>query len=265
MTKVVIVDQDDRVMAAIIGPTGAEHRHQAMQVMDEAVSQAGLTIEQLGFIVATGYGRINVPFADKQITEITCHARCLRFLFPCIRTIIDIGGQDSKGIKLDAAGKVANFVMNDKRAAGTGRFLDVMADTLGIKLGDMGKLSLKARQTLPISSTCTVFAEHEVVSRLSEGAEVADIIAGLHAAIAKRVVNMVCILGVERDVAFTGGGAKNAGLVKAIEEKIGCKLLVASEPLITGAFGAALLGKELAARGFVPERKRKLEAVTFFN
>ena len=122
MTKVILVDQQDKILASIIGPTGAEHRHLALKVMEEALQQAGLTFEELDFIVATGYGRINVPFADKQITEITCHARGIRALFPTARIIIDIGGQDSKGIKLDGEGKVANFVMNDKCAAGTGRF-----------------------------------------------------------------------------------------------------------------------------------------------
>ena len=159
--------------------------------MDEALEKAGLTLEELDFIVATGYGRINVPFADKQITEITCHARGIRALFPAARIIIDIGGQDSKGIKLDGEGKVVNFVMNDKCAAGTGRFLEVIAETLGIKLVEMGDISLKAKEAVKISNTCTVFAEHEVTSRLSEGATIPEIVAGLHESIAGRVVNMV--------------------------------------------------------------------------
>ena len=131
MTKAVIVDDAEKVLASLIGPTGVEHRHLALKVMDEAIRQAGLAFETLDFIVATGYGRINVPFSDKQITEITCHARGIRAIFPTTRIIIDIGGQDSKGIKLDAAGKVANFVMNDKCAAGTGRFLEVISRNPG--------------------------------------------------------------------------------------------------------------------------------------
>lgn len=265
MTKVVIVDEKETILSSIIGPTGVEHRHLALKVMDQAVVQAALSLERLDFIVATGYGRINVPFADKQITEITCHARGIRAIFPTVRTIIDIGGQDSKGIKLDSDGKVVNFVMNDKCAAGTGRFLEVIAETLGIKLTDMGELSLKATQAVKISNTCTVFAEHEVTSRLAEGAEIPEIVAGLHEAIAARVVGMVRTLAIEKDVVLTGGGAKNIGLVRAVEKKVGFQVLVPSEPFITGALGAALLGRDYMARGIVPDHDRRLEAVSFFK
>ena len=265
MTKVVIVDEKETNLASVIGPTGAEHRHLALKVMDEAIGQIGLSFEALDFIVATGYGRINVPFADKQITEITCHARGIRAIFPTVRIIIDIGGQDSKGIKLDAAGKVANFVMNDKCAAGTGRFLEVIAETLGVKLADMGDVSLTAKKYVKISNTCTVFAEHEVTSRLAEGATIPEIVAGLHESIAGRVVNMVRHLGIEKDVVVTGGGAKNIGLVKAIEDKVGFTVLIPPEPFITGALGAALLGKGFVERGMTRNHERRLESVTFFT
>jgi predicted CoA-substrate-specific enzyme activase len=265
MTKVVIVDEKETNLASVIGPTGAEHRHLALKVMDEAIGQIGLSFEALDFIVATGYGRINVPFADKQITEITCHARGIRAIFPTVRIIIDIGGQDSKGIKLDAAGKVVNFVMNDKCAAGTGRFLEVIAETLGVKLADMGDVSLTAKEYVKISNTCTVFAEHEVTSRLAEGATIPEIVAGLHESIAGRVVNMVRHLGIEKDVVVTGGGAKNIGLVKAIEDKVGFTVLIPPEPFITGALGAALLGKGFVERGMTRDHERRLESVTFFT
>lgn len=265
MTKVVIVDEKETNLASVIGPTGAEHRHLALKVMDEAIGQIGLSFEDLDFIVATGYGRINVPFADKQITEITCHARGIRAIFPTVRIIIDIGGQDSKGIKLDAAGKVTNFVMNDKCAAGTGRFLEVIAETLGVKLADMGDVSLTAKEYVKISNTCTVFAEHEVTSRLAEGATIPEIVAGLHESIAGRVVNMVRHLGIEKDVVVTGGGAKNIGLVKAIEDKVGFTVLIPPEPFITGALGAALLGKGFVERGMTRDHERRLESVTFFT
>jgi predicted CoA-substrate-specific enzyme activase len=233
--------------------------------MDEAIKKAGFTFDQLDFIVSTGYGRINVPFNDKQITEITCHSRSIRALFPTVRIIIDIGGQDSKGIKLNSEGKVMNFIMNDKCAAGTGRFLEVIAETLGIKLTEMGELSLKAKEYVKISNTCTVFAEHEVTTRLIDGATIPEIVAGLHEAFAGRVVNMVRNLGIEKDVVVTGGGAKNIGLIKAIEDKVGFPVLVPPEPLLTGALGAALLGRDFAVRGNTPERKRRLEGVTFFE
>ena len=265
MTKVVILDEHETVLASVIGPTGAEHRHLALKVMNEAAGRCGLSFETLNFIVATGYGRINVPFADKQITEITCHAKGIRAVFPATKIIIDIGGQDSKGIKLDSEGKVANFVMNDKCAAGTGRFLEVIAETLGVQLDQMGALSLSAGTYVKISNICTVFAEHEVTSKLAEGATIPEIVAGLHESIAGRVVNMVRHLGIEKDVVVTGGGAKNIGLVKAIEMKVGSPVLVPPEPFITGALGAALLAKEFVKRGVMREHERRLERVTFFT
>jgi predicted CoA-substrate-specific enzyme activase len=264
MTKVVVTDEE-KILASIIGPTGAEHRHLALKVMEEALQQSGLTLEGIDFIVATGYGRINVPFADKQITEITCHARGIKSLFPTARIIIDIGGQDSKGIKLDAEGKVVNFVMNDKCAAGTGRFLEVIAETLGVRLEEMGEISSRAETFVKISNTCTVFAEHEVTSRLAEGTPIPEIVAGLHVSIAGRVVNMVRQLGLEKDVVVTGGGAKNIGLVRAIEEQVGFAVKVPPEPLLTGALGAALVGRDFLLRGLRPDHERRRERVTFFQ
>jgi predicted CoA-substrate-specific enzyme activase len=267
MTKVVIAS--DRIEASLIGPTGPEHRKLANKVMEEALTRANLRFDDLTYIVATGYGRINVPFADKQITEITCHARGLQSLLPTVRTVIDIGGQDSKGIKIKA-GKVIDFVMNDKCAAGTGRFLEVIADALGVPLKELGERSLAAQNAIAISNTCTVFAEHEVISQLANGASVNDLIAGIHEAVATRVYAMVKKLKVEQDVAVTGGGAKNIGLVKALEGKFGFPLLVPPEPLITGALGAALMGKEICetatAGGQKPQRSDQgLREATFFS
>jgi (R)-2-hydroxyacyl-CoA dehydratese activating ATPase len=267
MTKAVIVG--DRIECSLIGPTGPEHRKLANKVMEEALMKANLRFDDLSYIVATGYGRINVPFADKQITEITCHARGLQSLLPTVRTVIDIGGQDSKGIKIKA-GKVTDFVMNDKCAAGTGRFLEVIADALGVPLKDLGKHSLAAKNAIAISNTCTVFAEHEVISQLASGASVDDLIAGIHEAVATRVYSMVKKLKIEQDVAVTGGGAKNIGLVKALEGKFGFPLLVPPEPLITGALGAALMGKEICenavAGGNKPQRSDQgLREATFFS
>jgi predicted CoA-substrate-specific enzyme activase len=219
-------------------------------------------------VVATGYGRINVPFADKQITEISCHARGVAYLLPEARTVIDIGGQDSKGIKLKE-GRAVDFVMNDKCAAGTGRFLEVTAEGLGVKLEDMGKLSLTAKNKVEIGSTCTVFAAQEVVAKLVEGVPLPDIIAGLHEAIAARIYSMVRRLKIEREVALTGGGAKNIGLVKALEARLGFPVLVPPEPLLTGAIGAALLGKDIVREAdekgtpLVRSERRLREATLF--
>ncbi len=263
ITKVVITNGS--TLASVIGPTGAEHRRLAHQVMAEALKQAQLSFDQVDFVVATGYGRINVPFADRQITEISCHAKGVKALFPSAMTVIDIGGQDCKGIKLTLEGKVADFVMNDKCAAGTGRFLEVIAEALSVKLEAMGNLALQATTKVEISNTCTVFTEQEVASLLAGGVPVPDIIAGIHEAIAARIVNMVKGLRIEKDVVVTGGGAKNIGLVKAIEERLRQSVLVPPEPLLTGASGAALLGKELMAKGVASRAERHLEGVTIFK
>jgi predicted CoA-substrate-specific enzyme activase len=267
MTKVVVLGSD--VLASLIGPTGAEHRRLANKVMAEALAQACLRFEDLAYVVATGYGRINVPFADRKVTEITCHAKGVHSLLPTVKTIVDIGGQDSKGIKI-SDGKVVTFVMNDKCAAGTGRFLEVIADALGVPLEKLGEVSLLAQRPAGISSTCTVFAEQEVVSQLASGEPVANLIAGVHDAIATRVYSMVNKVKIEQDVALTGGGAKNGGLVRAMEQKFGYPVLVPPEPLLTGALGAALIGKEAfekaEARGERLARSRQgLQEARFFT
>jgi len=267
ITKVVIMG--DQIVASVMRPTSPEHRKLAHKVMEEALVQSNLSFEDLSYVVATGYGRINVPFADKQITEISCHARGVHHLFPTVKTVIDVGGQDSKGIKLKE-GKVVNFVMNDKCAAGTGRFLEVIAEGLGVKLEELGSRSLMAKKVIKISNTCTVFAEQEVVSQLANGESVEDLIAGIHEAIAVRIFGMVSRLKVEQAVAMTGGGAKNMGLIKALETKFGCPMLVPPEPLLTGAIGAALLSREFTEKamssGKPPVRAAKgLKEVSFFQ
>lgn len=267
MTKVVLMNSE--IITSVIGPTGAEHRRLANKVMEQALSQAGLSFGDVGYVLATGYGRINVPFADKQITEITCHARGVHSLFPAARTIIEIGGQDSKAIKLDSMGKVANFAMNDQCAAGTGRFLEVIADVLELSLAEMSQMSLTAKKKEEISNICTIFAEQEIIARLAEGAAVEDIAAGLFAAISRQVFKLAERLRVEQDVVITGGGAKSAGLLKAFEEKLGFAPLVPPEPLLTGAIGAALLGREQALktmeRGEPLKRREQLETATFYD
>ncbi|MFC1993289.1 acyl-CoA dehydratase activase [Chloroflexota bacterium] len=269
MTKVVIIGNDDAVLSRIVSTTGAEHRRLANKVMEEALGQASLSFDEISCVIATGYGRVNVPFADRQITELTCHTRGIVHIFPTVRTAIDIGGQDAKGLKIKD-GKLVDFVMNDRCAAGTGRFLEVVADTLGVKLDDLGTISLKSTKKVKISNTCTVFAQTEVATRLSEGASLEDIVAGLHDAIASRVVKMAQRLKIEPDVVFTGGVAKNTGMVNAMKENLKFEVLVPEDPLLTGAMGAALLGKELVAKALekgesIQKKERRLEEVTFFK
>jgi len=245
MTKVVIIDRDERICASVIKHTGAEHRRLANRAMEEALEQAGLSFDEVSYVIATGYGRIVVPFADRQITELTCHARGVFSSFPNVRLAIDIGGQDAKGLKINN-GRLLDFTMSDKCAAGTGRYLDLLAEALGLKIDDLGSISLKSTNKVTISSTCTVFAQQEVVSRLSEGIPLEDIVAGIHDAIASRVARMVERLN------------------------LGCEVLVPEEPLLSGAIGAALLGKEITlkalAQGETIQRgERRLDKATFFE
>jgi len=269
MTKVVILDRDGKIHARIVSTTGAEHRRLANKVMEEALNQASLPFKEISYVVATGYGRINVPFADRQITELTCHAKGVASFFPSVKTALDIGGQDAKGLKI-RDGKLVDFVMNDKCAAGTGRFLEVLSNALGLSLDELGSVSAKSRNKINISSTCTVFAQMEVVSRLSEGAAIEDIVAGVHDAIASRAVSMIQRLKVEPDVVFTGGVAKNSGVVKAVGEHLGCQVLVPEDPLLSGAIGAAILGKDLTMKALakgepIQRKERRLEEATFFK
>lgn len=258
MTKVALMNEG--VISSIIGPTGPEQRRLANKVMERALEKAGLLFTSITYVVATGYGRINVPFADKQITEISCHARGVAYLFPSARTIIDVGGQDSKAIKIDH-GRPIDFVMNDKCAAGTGRFIELTADALGVPLEEMGSIALEGTNPAQISNLCTVFAVQEVVSRLADGVPLNDLLAGILESLASRISRMVNRLHVTKEVVITGGGAKNMGLVKALSDKLGCDVLIPPEPLLTGALGAALLGKDIVQRarkeGSTPERKER--------
>ncbi len=260
MTKAVIIDEG--IIASVIGPTGPEQRRLANKVMEEALDKAGLAFKAITYIVSTGYGRINVPFADKQVTEISCHAKGAANLFPEARTIIDIGGQDSKAIKVDTTGRPTDFIMNDKCAAGSGRFLEVIADSLGIEIGEMGDISLTSKKPAKTSNICTVWAEQEVKARLAEGVALGDLVAGIHESLADRISRMVKRLNVEKEVVLTGGVAKNIGFVQALSKHLDQTLLIPPEPLIIGAYGAALLGKDIVKKaeknGVSLEKKRRI-------
>jgi len=201
-------------------------------------------LEDIGWVIATGYGRVIVPFANETVTEISCHATGANWLFPSVRTVLDMGGQDCKAVRCDDQGKLLNFVMNDKCAAGTGRFLEVMAEVMGLPLEDIGKLSLQAREEIRINSTCTVFGKSEVASLIRQGRDKPDILAGLHAAILSRVYTLLRKVGIKPDFAITGGIAKNIGVVKRLEERVGLNALLPEEPQIVGALGAALFAQD---------------------
>ncbi|MEE9199757.1 MAG: acyl-CoA dehydratase activase, partial [Dehalococcoidia bacterium] len=216
----------------------------ARACMEATMVEAGVGQDELEFIVTTGYGRSLVSFGHKNVTEISCHARGAHYLFPEVRTVIDIGGQDSKVISLDGEGRVAGFNMNDKCAAGTGRFLEVLARALGVALEDMGRLSLSSTAPAQVSSLCTVFAESEIVSLSAQGSSQVDIIAGLHEAIGRRLQSLVKGVGVRPRVMMSGGVAKNQGVVRVLERLLGTEIIIPDEPQIVGALGAALYALE---------------------
>lgn len=232
---------DGQVAGTAVLPTGFQAAAAARKVFEAALAQAGLDAGAVGGIVATGYGRAAVDFAGRTVTEITCHAAGAVHLDPGVRAVIDIGGQDSKAIALDDQGRVKDFAMNDKCAAGTGRFLEVMARAMETDLDQFGRLSLAADRPAAISSLCTVFAESEVISLIAKGEERERIIAGIHAAIAARVMAMAGRVGIRPPVMLTGGVARNVGLVKALENLLGSALIVSPHAQVNGAIGAALL------------------------
>jgi len=243
-TETVILDEKGEMISSHISPTGPNSRMAGERSFHQALKKADLSLEQIQFIVATGYGRVSAPFAHKTTTEITCHGRGARYLFPKTRIVIDVGGQDSKVIKLGQEGAITHFLMNDKCAAGTGRFLEVMAQALEIKIEDMGPLSLKSHQEIPISSMCTVFAESEVISLVAQARPIEDILNGIHQSICYRLTGLLDQVGIEPEVTMTGGVAKNSGIVYKIQRKINLKINLPHEPQLVGALGAALMAKE---------------------
>lgn len=239
-TDVVILDQDEKIVSSIILDTGGGAGMSAQKSLELALQKAHLKQEDVVRIVTTGYGRAYIESGDDSITEITCHAKGAHHLNPNVRTVIDIGGQDVKAIRIDENGAVQNFLMNDKCAAGTGRFLETMARTLGLSLEEMSTLGLEWKENIVISSMCTVFAESEVVSLVAQNKAVPDIIHGLNVSVANKVGSLTARLGKKGEYMLSGGVAQNQGVVKALEEKIGESIYICDEAQICGAIGAAL-------------------------
>ena len=241
-----VVMKDGEIISYVIIPCTTKPEVTARTVMDEALEKAGLvSIDDLEYIVGTGYGRLKVPFANENVSEITCHARGAQWFCPTVRTVVDIGGQDCKVMSVGDNGKVLEFVMNDRCAAGTGRFFEAMARALDCGLEGLSRLSLQGKNPANITSQCSVFAESEVITLMNEGVDLPDIAAGLHNSIAGRLNSMVRKVGLVEDVALTGGCAKNEGLARALEEKLGVRVIkLPQDPHIAGAAGAALIAKE---------------------
>ena len=241
-TKAAVV-KDGEVIADKVISTGFNAQQAGEDVFERIISGIGIESDAIDKIISTGYGRNSVTIADKTITEITCHAMGAYYLDPMVRSVIDIGGQDSKAIAVNDSGSPLNFAMNDKCAAGTGRFLEVMARALEVDLDNFGEFSLKAENPSPISSLCTVFAESEVISLISKGEQRENIIAGIHESIAARVVAMANRVGFKTRIMMTGGVAKNIGVVRALEQKIGQKIEVSQKSQVAGAIGAAVIAQ----------------------
>lgn len=247
-TKVVVVDQEGQMVSSALSSLGAGTSG-ADQALTQLFCETGLSWEEFDAVVATGYGRQRFERADKQVSEISCHARGVGALIPGIRTIIDIGGQDVKALRLKPDGSLDTFMMNEKCAAGTGRFLDVMARVLESDVSQLGVLDAQSSNPVEISSTCTVFAESEVISHLAQGEPIPDIVAGIHNSVAKRTAGLVRRLGpVQEPVAMSGGVAQNAGVVRALEHELGTTIAVCDASQLCGALGAALAARDLALK-----------------
>lgn len=227
-----------KVIEAGIGSEGPD------RVFADALSEAGITREEITRVMATGYGRMTFPGADDQASELSCHGKGIHYLIPEARVVIDIGGQDAKVMQINERGALLNFVMNDKCAAGTGRFLDVMAGILSVQTSELAELAAKAEKPLSISSVCTVFAESEVISHLAAGATRSDVAAGIHQSVAKRVAGLGNRIGFRGPIAMSGGVALNAGVVRALEHELGKQIVTHPDAQLAGAYGAAILAFE---------------------
>lgn len=247
-TKSVVI-RDGNIVGTAIIRSQLNSEEGGVAVLGEALKAAGLERSDVTHIVSTGYGRISATYASKTVTEISCHAKGANYLFPSVRTIIDIGGQDCKAIRVDPDGSVADFAMNDKCAAGTGRFLEVMAGLFNVPIATLGELSLEAETVVPMSSTCTVFVESETISLLARGEKPQNIQAGIHHSIAQRIAGLFARVGIQSDVYFSGGVAKNKGMRKALEEVLKVTIVdPVFDPQLTGALGAAVFAEALGAR-----------------
>jgi predicted CoA-substrate-specific enzyme activase len=245
-TKAIVLNENAEIVARGIVNTGANVVKAAERAFQAARQTARLEEWEVAYVVGTGYGRYKVTFGDTQITEISCHARGAICLFPGTRTILDIGGQDTKGIRVNEKGEVVDFCMNDKCAAGTGRFLAAAADVMGITLDELGEVALGASNPLRITNVCTVFVETEIINHLSKGKKAEDILAGVHQSIAARSVSLLRRVGLDHEITFTGGVSRNKGMVAALEEKLGTSINVNEDSQFIGALGAALFALDRA-------------------
>jgi predicted CoA-substrate-specific enzyme activase len=251
-TKAIIVNEAKEIVARALIDTGANVVLAAETAYQDALKSGNIREEEVEYVVGTGYGRYRVTFGNTQVTEISCHARGAAHMFPRTQTVLDMGGQDTKAIRVKPTGEVWDFCMNDKCAAGTGRFLGAAASALEIALDKLGPVALQAERPVRISTTCTVFAESEVLSWLGKGKKIEDILWGVHLSIASRSIALLRRVGIEEEITFTGGVARNIGMIKALEQGLGLKINTSEESHFMGALGAALFALDHIQAGRIP-------------
>jgi predicted CoA-substrate-specific enzyme activase len=254
-TKAVIVDEARRIVARSLTMTGANVIRAAESAFQEALAAGDLREEEVEYVVGTGYGRYKVTFGNTQVTEISCHGRGAVHLFPRTRTVVDMGGQDTKAIRVSPTGEILDFCMNDKCAAGTGRFLGAASSALDIPLDELGPTALRGDRPVKISTTCTVFAESEVLSWLGKGKKIEDILLGVHQSIAARSTGLLRRVGIEAEVTFTGGVARNVAMIEALARSLGLPVNVSDESHYMGALGAALFALDHIRAARTPARQ----------
>ncbi len=244
LTAKAVILKDGKILAAEVIRAFSHPEQSALDVMKRAVEKAGISMEDIVRCIGTGYGRKHIPFVHSNESEIACHGRGAVWQVPSARTVVDIGGQDAKAIRIDEKGNVVRYVYNDKCASGTGRFLEIVADSLEIKLEEMGEIAGRSKEKLTLSNQCVIFAETEIISLVSEGKDIPDIISALHQAVANRAASLARGIVIESDAVMTGGVAKNSGMFAALERALGVKLHAVPDPQINGALGAALFAMD---------------------
>jgi len=255
-TKAVIVDESREIVGRSLIATGANVTRAAETAFRNACESIGLTRDAVGYVVGTGYGRYKVTFGNTQVTEISCHGRGAVQMFPATRTVVDMGGQDTKAIRVSPVGEILDFCMNDKCAAGTGRFLGAASAALSIPLDQLGPTALTGERPVKISTTCTVFAESEILSWLGKGSRIEDILLGVHQSIATRSVGLLRRVGIEEQVTFTGGVARNVAMIATLEAKLGLRVNVSEDAHFMGALGAALFALDHIRAGRAPAKAK---------
>jgi len=251
-TKAVVINEDSQIVGRALIDTGANVIAAAENAFAEALASNALDEREVEYVIGTGYGRYRVTFGNAQVTEISCHGRGAVHMFPNTRTVVDMGGQDTKAIRVNATGEIIDFCMNDKCAAGTGRFLGAASTALDIPLGELGEVAMRAERAVKISTTCTVFAESEVLSWLGKGKKIEDILAGVHQSIAARSIGLLRRVGIDPEVTFTGGVAKNIGMIDALNRGMNLKVNVSPDSHFMGALGAALFAMDHIRASRVP-------------